>query len=259
MLPVLQIGPLALQTPGLILLLGTWIGLWLSERYASGHKLDASNLYNMVWVAILSGLIGGRLFFIVRYPEAFIASPRSIVSINLSLFDISGAMLSGLLAALIYIGRKKLPFWQTLDSITPGLAVFAISLTLANLASGNGFGAPTQAPWAIELWGARRHPSQVYESLAAVVILVYVIRQQRLPRTKPPGIDFLAFIALTAGARLFLDAYRGDSLLLLNGIRVPQVIAWVVLAASLWLISRRTVAGGIMVKEPVDADFQEVG
>ncbi len=259
MLPILQIGPLALQTPGLILLLGVWTGLWLSERHAHRHNLEASNLYNLVLVGILFGVIGGRLFFIIRYPEAFIANPASMLSINLSLFDLPGAVLSGLLAALVYGGRKKLPFWQTLDALTPGLAVFAIAVALANLASGNGFGAPTQAPWAIELWGAHRHPSQVYESLAAGSILGYLLIVQRSKRARTPGYDFLVFIALSAGSRLFLDAFRGDSQLLANGFRASQVIAWLVLAASLWLIPRRARAASAPAKDKLQADLPEAG
>jgi phosphatidylglycerol---prolipoprotein diacylglyceryl transferase len=259
MLPVLQIGPLAIQTPGLILLLGIWIGLWLSERHVSRHNLEASHLYNIVMTAILFGLVGGRFFFVLRYPEAFIDSPASILSINLSLFDLSGAMLVGIIAAFVYGGRKKLPFWMTLDALTPGLATFAISLALANLASGSGFGAPSQVPWAIELWGARRHPTQIYEFLAAALILFLIVYLQRSTQTKPPGYIFLLFIALSAGARLFLEGFRGDSPLLANGFRMSQVIAWLVLAASLWLISRQKTSLTRSAKETMETDFREVG
>jgi phosphatidylglycerol---prolipoprotein diacylglyceryl transferase len=255
MLPVLQIGPLALQTPGLILLLGIWIGLWLSERYSHRTNLDASHIYNLVMIALLFGLLGGRVFFIARYPEAFLSSPASMLSINPSLFDVPGALLSGLLAAMVYGGRKKLPFWKTLDTLTPGFAVFAISLALANLASGNGFGSSTQVPWAIEVLGTRRHPSQIYESLSAALILVYVLSMQRSTRSRTPGYDFLSYISLSAGARLFLEAFRGDSLFLSNGFRTAQVVAWIVLAVSIWLISRRKAT----ISAPVHKGLEENG
>jgi phosphatidylglycerol:prolipoprotein diacylglycerol transferase len=243
MLPVLQVGPLALQTPGLVLLLGIWAGLWLAEHGAHRHRIESTHLYNLALVALLSGLVGGRLFYVLSYPSAFSASPRSIFSLNPGLFDIWGALFSGLLAALLYGNRKKLAFWPTLDALTPGLAMVTIALSLSNLASGNGFGAPTQLPWAIELWGAHRHPSQIYEALAALVILAIVLFMQRSEKMKIPGLLFLAFLALSAGARLFLEAFRGDSVLLPNGWRVAQLSAWLLLAACLWLIQRRGQAG----------------
>lgn len=50
----------------------------------------------------------------------------------------------------------------------------------------------------------------------------------------PSGIPFLTFTALTAGARLFLEAFRGDSTLVFGALRLTQIIAWVVLAVSLF-------------------------
>ena len=243
MLPVLQIGPLALQTPGLILLAGIWFGLWLAERSAHRHGIEPSHLYNLALLALLSGLVGGRLFYVLFYPSAFAASPRSIFSLNPGLFDIWGAVLAGLIAALIYASRKKLPFWPTLDALTPGLAVMAIAISLSNLASGNAFGAPSQLPWAIELWGAQRHPSQVYEALAALDILAIVLFIQRSDRVKASGLLFLAFLGFSAGARLILEAFRGDSVLLPNGWRMMQINAWLLLAACLYLIYKRAQHG----------------
>ncbi len=46
-----------------------------------------------------------------------------------------------------------------------------LAVPLANLASGDAFGAPSSLPWAIELWGAARHPVQIYEAVAAGLIL----------------------------------------------------------------------------------------
>jgi prolipoprotein diacylglyceryltransferase len=50
----------------------------------------------------------------------------------------------------------------------------------------------------------------------------------------PPGITFLTFAALTAASRLFLEAFRGDSTLIFGGLRVAQVVAWIVLALALF-------------------------
>jgi prolipoprotein diacylglyceryltransferase len=49
-----------------------------------------------------------------------------------------------------------------------------------------------------------------------------------------PGLDFLFFAALTAGARIFLEAFRGDSTLIFGDLRLAQVIAWIVLAIALF-------------------------
>jgi prolipoprotein diacylglyceryltransferase len=50
-----------------------------------------------------------------------------------------------------------------------------------------------------------------------------------------PGVLFLNFVALTAGARLFLEAFRGDSALIFGEFRMVQVVAWAVLAIAIFV------------------------
>ncbi|MDQ2692140.1 MAG: hypothetical protein M3Y68_08930, partial [Chloroflexota bacterium] len=40
---------------------------------------------------------------------------------------------------------------------------------------------------------------------------------------------------LTASARLFLEAFRGDSTFVRGGVRLAQIIAWIVLGISLMI------------------------
>ena len=56
MLPILHLGPLALQLPGLILLLGLWLGLALAERYSSRSGIQPDRLYNLVFLSLVMGL-----------------------------------------------------------------------------------------------------------------------------------------------------------------------------------------------------------
>jgi phosphatidylglycerol:prolipoprotein diacylglycerol transferase len=115
----------------------------------------------------------------------------------------------------------------------------AIAIGISHLASGNAFGKPTDLPWGIHLWGATRHPSQIYEIILATLALIAVLFMDKSRWVKIPGIIFLVFISLTALSRLFLEAFRGDSFLLAIGFRLPQVIAWVILAVCLGLIGWR--------------------
>jgi prolipoprotein diacylglyceryl transferase len=234
MAPILNIGPLAIQLPGLILLLGLWLGLSLAERHSATRGVSANTLYNLVFVSLIAGAIGARLAYIARYPSAFSANPLSVISLNPGLLDPVGGVASALLAALIYGQRKSIGFWQALDALTPVFAVLSVAMSLANLASGAGFGSPTNLPWGIPLWGAVRHPTQIYETLAAAIILAILWPGRERARSLQTGVYFLSFAAVTSASRLFLEAFRGDSQLLPSGIRAAQLVAWLVLAACLW-------------------------
>jgi len=215
----------------ILLLAALWLGLYLSERRVERQDLPKDSLNNIVFYGILGFIIGGRVIFALTNLSAFMESPRSIFSLNLDLFDPVGALTIAILVGFVYGERQKLPLWSTLDALTPLFAVFAIGLSLSNLAAGTAFGSPTTLPLGINLWNATRHPSQIYELIASLIIFG-LIWFRKAPSTA--GSSFLLFAALAAGARLFLEAFRGDSTLIFGGIRFAQLIAWIVLALALF-------------------------
>ncbi|MFA5837083.1 MAG: prolipoprotein diacylglyceryl transferase family protein [Bellilinea sp.] len=238
MLPVIQIGPLVLQTPFLILIVGVWLGLTTSERYARHQAYDANHLSDLVLVGLVAGLLGARLSYAALQPAAFSGNLLSILSPTPTMLDPLGGLVVGILAAVIYAQRKQLPLWQTLDALTPGLAVFFIALGVANLASGEAFGATTNLPWGINLWGETRHPAQIYEILGATASAVVVYRLQ-LAKHWPAGVFFLGWTASTALMRVFLETFRGGSLMWPGGLRPAQIGAWLILAVVLIILGKR--------------------
>jgi phosphatidylglycerol:prolipoprotein diacylglycerol transferase len=213
----------------ILLFAALWIGLTLAEKRTERHGISKDALNNIIFYSILAYVISGRLLFVFANLSAFTPSPLSIFSPNPDLFDPASGFITMILVGLIYGQRQKLPLWGTLDALTPLFATLAIGLHLSHLAAGTAFGSPTTLPWGIDLWNATRHPTQIYELIAALIIFGLLwFRKPHLPA----GIIFLNFIALTAGARLFLEAFHGDSTLVFGGLRLAQVISWVVLIVA---------------------------
>ena len=215
----------------ILLFAALWIGLTLAEKRSERHGVSKEQLNNLTFYGILAYVIGGRVLFALSNLSAFTPSPLSIFSPNPDLFDPSSGLITMILVGMIYGQRQKLPLWGTLDALTPLFATLAIGLHLSHLAAGTAFGSPTTLPWGIDLWNATRHPTQIYELIAALIIFGLLwFRKSDVPA----GILFLNFIALTAGARLFLEAFRGDSTLVFGEFRSAQVVAWVLLGVALF-------------------------
>ncbi len=242
MLPILQIGPLAIRLPGLLLIVGLWLAMMVVEREASRREIQGSLLINLIFIALLAGLIGARLGHALHHLNAYVQNPLALISLNPeALAPLEGVVAAGL-AAWVYAQRKGLPLRSTLDALTPGFSVFSVFVGIAHLSSGDAFGAPTELPWAIELWGARRHPSQIYEILAAALILLLVWRSRRWPMFS--GFLFLEWLAATALGRLILEVFRGDSLIVLGSLRAAQLTSALILLVSLGAmhaLARRTI------------------
>ncbi|MBI5291349.1 MAG: prolipoprotein diacylglyceryl transferase [Chloroflexi bacterium] len=236
MFPILQIGPLAIQVPGLALLIGMWVGLSLAEKEAARLQMDADAVYRVAFVGLIVGLIGARLAYAARYLSSYAADPLSLFALNAATLAPSEGMLVGLAAAVLYGARRKLRLRTTLDALAPAFAVMAVAVALAHLSSGDAFGVAARLPWSIYLWDEYRHPSQVYELIAALGVLGVWWRQRG--RSSFGGFSFLLVIALSAAARVFLEAFRGDSLVIAGGLRAAQVWGIAVLAACLGMMKR---------------------
>lgn len=214
----------------ILMVAALWIGLALAEKRAERHGISKEALDHIAYFGILGYIIGGRVIFALVNLSAFIQSPMSLFSVNVDLFDPLGALTAAVVVGFVYGHRKRLPLWPTLDSLTPLFGMLVIGLPLAHLAAGTAFGKPTNLPWGIDLWNATRHPSQIYELIAALFIFVIVWFRKI---DSPSGSTFLLFSAMAAGARLFLEAFRGESTILFGSVRQVQVIAWLVLASAL--------------------------
>lgn len=236
MLPFIRLGPFTLQGPGLALLLGVWIGSWLAEREAARLKVNPNDIYNLIFYGLIAGVVGARLAYALRYLSAFAANPWSLIALTPNTLWLEAGLLIGLATTVWYGRRRHLPLRPTLDALAPGLAAFMIFIAIAHLMSGDAYGAPTQLPWAIYLWDDYRHPSQIYEIIAALII--FIIVWQRPMGQSGTGLNFLLLVALSAAAQIFLEAFRGDSVVWLVGLRATQVIGLMVLALSLWWMRR---------------------
>jgi phosphatidylglycerol:prolipoprotein diacylglycerol transferase len=243
MLPILQIGPLAIQTAGLIILIGIWIGLELAERQAVLFGVNGSRLFSLIVWMLAAGIVGARLVYAAAEMQIFVDQPLSLFSLSPQMFNLPGGLVAAIGAGLAYGQRSKLPLWPTLDALTMCFAVLMVAVALANFASGDAYGKGSTLPWAIDFLGARRHPTQVYETLAALAAAwaVWPRSSGRISTwfQSSPGLRFWVWLAVSALSLLLLEAFRAESALILGRYHLAQVIAWLILALSFWQISRR--------------------
>jgi phosphatidylglycerol---prolipoprotein diacylglyceryl transferase len=255
MFPILQVDTISINLPGMLLFLGLWIGITQSERYARKYNFETSVIFNLCLIGIAGGLVGARMVFALKYSAAFTTNLMSIISPNLLMLDFSGGLLGLFLASYIYGQRKKLPFFPSLDAVTPCLLIFSVALGFSNLSSGYAYGSPTSLPWGLPLWGALRHPTQIIEILFASLIAFLLWPENKFIQTnffQKSGIRFFSFFVLAAFSRLILESLRGDTSFLIGSFRFPQIIAFLIMAISLILIN-------IRLNQPVSAlsDSQE--
>lgn len=232
MFPYLRLGPLLIQMPLLALLIGLWGGMSLVEREAKRLKLDPSRVSNLVLYGLVAGMVGARLGYALRFPSLYASKPLSLLALTPTTLLPFMGLLVGAIAFWILIDHLNLTLRPTLDALAPGLALFLVFVGLAHILSGDAYGTPANVPWAIRLWNDYRHPMQFYETLIALTIWTVVCG--RFPKPEGAGLNFLLVVVLSSASRLFLEAFRGDSVFLPEGFREAQLIALVVMGIGFY-------------------------
>ncbi|MDL1894674.1 prolipoprotein diacylglyceryl transferase [Anaerolineae bacterium CFX7] len=253
MLPVLRLGPFTVPVAPLAWLVAFFVLQEIGERAAKRLKLTDDVFSGALTLTIGVGIVAARLGYVARYLDAFLAEPLQLVALNFGTLDLTTGALFGLIAGIAYLQRKKVSVRLFGDALAPALALGMAVLSFGNLLTGDAFGVPaSNLPWTIFLWGEMRHPVQVYELIAYLLIFWFVwtcaplacrhaygvssdiVRDDMRPFE---GAHFLITLALIAGIRVLLEPLRGDSVPWVMGLRGAQVVAFVVMSMALLLFA----------------------
>jgi phosphatidylglycerol:prolipoprotein diacylglycerol transferase len=235
MYPLLELGPLRLSSGGLVLILAVFMGNWLAGNVAMqrGGAALAAQVEGCFYPILIGAVVGARLWYGLFNLDLFGRQPSQFWALSFGNWAWPGAMLGGTLIGWWWCRWRSLPTVAIADSIALALP-FATALGYGGmLLSGEVFGLPTILPWGIELFGAIRHPTQLYFALAALGSGIALWRLARHPR--PPGSSVAAYAVLHGFMLIVIEAWRADSLVLPGGIRVAQVFGLVlVLGVIAW-------------------------
>lgn len=239
MFPIINLGPLSLPAPHLVLIFGLWLGSALAESRAKKAGREGEALFKVIWISLAAGVLGARLSFIARNPGAFQGEWNSVFSLNPALLDPSGGLMIALVAGYIVAFRNKISIGMLLNDLVPFVSILTSAIYLANFASGSGYGALTDLPWGVDLWGGHRHPVQLYYFSASLVVL-YLVVFKRGAKDRPPFAALLSYMIYTAGYLIVLSAFQDPSHYLIGEYRLIQLVSWAVFTSSLVLLKIQT-------------------
>ena len=237
---IVQLGTFELRSYGIIVALSFLLGLWLSTREAKRNGLDPARVQDFALYALLGGIIGARLYFVVfSNPAYFLQKPWEIVAVWHGGISIVGALLGGFLTALWYCRKKQLPFWRFADTLAPGVALGQAAGVIACLLNGDSYGKRADVAWAITYSDPRSmaplnvplHPVEIYEM--AAYLLVFLLVWQTRGKTKTPGFAFLIYLAGYGAARFAVEFFRGNPAIFAWGIPAAQVFGVALVLAAI--------------------------
>jgi phosphatidylglycerol:prolipoprotein diacylglycerol transferase len=232
MLPVIRIGPAAMQSSALALIAALWFGAFVAEREFKRRGLRGEDAWNSIAIGVAVTLVSARLIYVAQNLDAYTDAWIEIFAPTPGTLALEFGAVFGILAMLGYLQHRRLEFSRVADAFAPGALVALAIVAVGQFLNGDAYGAPSDLPWSVVLWGASRHPVQLYDALAALAGLA-IIRRARA------GLIALTAMAWYSASRVFIDGFRVDAALLPGGYRTSQVIALVILLSALALIARK--------------------
>jgi len=254
-----DVGPLQLTGFGLAVLMAFVIGQITAQRELARRGYDPEPMGDLVFAAVVGGLLGGKLYYAVLMHDLGAVFSRAG-------FVFWGGLMGGIVACYIVIRRKHLSFPRISDVSAPALAAaYSIGRT-GCWAVGDDYGRPWNGPWAVafpngappstvanmtELFhipappGALPnqvlsvHPTQLYEVALGFVMFLILWRFRNHKHAE--GWLFGLYCVLAGIERFIIEFVRAkDDRFLLGTFTMAQVIAVLfAVGGAIWMYVRR--------------------
>lgn len=236
---------------GIILAAAMLAGLYLCMKQSKHYGLTEDNVMDMVLWAVPCCIIGSRIYYVLFYLDLYRKADGSLDwGAMLRIWDgglaIYGTVIVGVLVALIYTKRHKIPFFAMTDLAVMGLMLGQIIGRWANFINREAFGTETTLPWRMKLWvtsytSIEVHPTFLYESLwnlIGLLLIVFIVSKGRRFDGENTWFYFLWY----GLGRSWIEGLRTDSLYLFNWelfgqrIRVSQALSIVMAAVAAFML-----------------------
>lgn len=208
-----NIGGFAVRWYGLLFAAGFFFGYIIMQRIFKKENIPAKVLDRLTIYMLLGTVIGARLGHCLFYePEYYFANPWEILNIRQGGLASHGAAI-GILAALgLFSYFQKKSYAWIVDRIVIVVALSGFFIRSGNLLNSEIIGSPTTVSWAFifpQVDLIPRHPTQVYELLAYLLIFILLLWLffKKNAGAKPFLLTGL-FMVLVFGFRFFVEFYK---------------------------------------------------
>ncbi|EAA0122106.1 prolipoprotein diacylglyceryl transferase [Listeria monocytogenes] len=244
----IQIGSISVKWYGVIIASAVVIALLLALSEANKRKMDKEIIVDLLIWAIPISIISARIYYVIFEWDFYKNNLGEIVKIWHGGIAIYGALIGGVLTAIIFSRIKKISFWQLADVVAPSLIIAQAIGRWGNFMNQEAHGAETTRSFLESLHlpdfiinqmyidGAYYQPTFLYESLWNVLgfIVLLIIRRTKIRR----GELFLGYVIWYSFGRFFIEGMRTDSLMW-GDFRVSQVLSLLLIVLSIGIIIYR--------------------
>ena len=206
-----HVGPISVRWYGLLFAMGFVLGYLILNQIFKKEKRPSTDLEQLAVYIIFGTVIGARLGHCLFYnPDYYLANPIEILKVWTGGLASHGAAIGIIISIYLFCNKKKdLSMLWVLDRVVIVVALAGCLIRLGNLFNSEIIGKATDVPWAFiftSVDDVARHPAQLYESIAYLVIFIILLLtyQKKFPKL-PEGMLFGLFLVLVFTFRFFVE------------------------------------------------------
>jgi len=219
-----NIGPVTVHSYGLMLGIAFLISSTLFSRELKRFKLDENIGVAITFLAIIGGLLGSKLFYIIEEWNfgsggSFFSYFRTDVLLSPSGLTFYGGLIVAFLMIYVFCRYKKLKILQIIDAMSPATMLgYGIARVGCHLSGDGCYGLPVNnTPFEFLGYsyvkgivpthaGVLVHPTPLYELAAAVIIFIVLMSLRK--RMKYFGQMFFIYLIFSGTERLIVEFIR---------------------------------------------------
>ena len=234
---IIEIGFLKLHWYGLFFAMAFLLGQKVMTEMYKWENKDVREVENLAIYIIAGTVIGARLGHCLFYdPMFYLSSPFEIVKIWEGGLASHGGALGVLIALWLYSRKSKTSYVWLLDRTSLITLLAGSCIRMGNLMNSEIIGKPTDFSWAFVFFKVDqlpRHPSQLYEAISCIIMLIGLfIYYFKFKSKLPEGRLFGIFMTLLFTLRFFYEFLKEEQVEFEKGmalnmgqiLRIPLVL-----------------------------------
>lgn len=250
---LIRLGSFEITTFGVMMFLAFIIGGWVLTRQYRRYGLSEDLASSIVMAGAIGGIVGAKVYYAILFRDWHLLFDRA----GLVWY---GGLIGGIIASSWVLLRKRVDYLVAADATAPPLALGYALGRIGCFLVGDDYGRPTTS-WvgvafpkgsppttaeSLRQFGVhvdpsippdqilRVHPTQIYESLSALLIFAILMAASRRPHVK--GRVCGLFLILMGIERFLVEIVRAKDDRFLGPFTIAQLISTIALLIGIYLL-----------------------
>lgn len=258
---------------GIIIACGIVAGVLLAVHQAKKRGYTAELLVDFMILALPLAIVGARIYYVAFEWDYYVQHPEEIIAVWNGGIAIYGAIIGGVVAAIILSKWRKFPLGRLLDVCAPGLILGQAIGRWGNFVNQEAFGNIVTNPnlqffpyavyiqerwtgteWVVNQWV---QATFFYESMWDIGVLVLLLLYAK--RAKHDGNVFAMYLIGYGLGRFWIEGIRISTLQLWPGMPVSQFLSLVLIAIGVVyiLVMRKRNKPNVLYEGQYCQDYQK--